>query len=313
MNTALSAKRVFLFLLLLLAGVSLAHAQATRTWVSGVGDDANPCSRTAPCKTFAGAISKTATGGIINALDPGGFGAVTITKSITLESNGELASILASGVNGIIVNATANDTVVLRGISIDGAGTTLGTNGVRFLNGAKLVIEHCTIQNFSGNGVDFQPSGNAKLVMNETTVNNITGSAVFVKGGAASTSSSVTAALDKVKLLQSGFGLQVNKGVASIKDSTVSGNTSVGVKALGPTAPDIARISVDDSLISDNPGTGINAQGTQGKVFVSRSTLTANGTGISGLLSGTTTSFGNNRIFGNISSDGSPTSTTNEQ
>ena len=67
---------------------SLAHAQATRTWVSGVGDDANPCSRTAPCKTFAGAISKTAAGGEINVLDPGGFGAVTITKSITISSRG---------------------------------------------------------------------------------------------------------------------------------------------------------------------------------------------------------------------------------
>jgi hypothetical protein len=62
-----------------------AQAQATRTWVSGVGDDANPCSRTAPCKTFAGAISKTAPGGEIDALDPGGFGALTITKSITID------------------------------------------------------------------------------------------------------------------------------------------------------------------------------------------------------------------------------------
>ncbi|MCU0340213.1 MAG: hypothetical protein MUE30_10020, partial [Spirosomaceae bacterium] len=74
-------------------------------WVSGVGDDANPCSRTAPCKTFAGAISKTAAGGEISVLDPGGFGAVTITKSITLNGDGTLAGILASGTNGIVINA----------------------------------------------------------------------------------------------------------------------------------------------------------------------------------------------------------------
>src|SRR5262245_11041461 len=77
-----------------------AFAQATRTWVSGVGDDANPCSRTAPCKTFAGAISKTVSGGIINCIDPGGFGAVTITKSITIDCQGTFAGILASGTNG---------------------------------------------------------------------------------------------------------------------------------------------------------------------------------------------------------------------
>src|SRR5437667_8106981 len=80
-----------------------AHAQATRTWVSGVGDDVNPCSRTAPCKTFAGAISKTAAFGEINCLDPGGFGAVTITKSIMIDCTGTLGSVLSSGVKGISV------------------------------------------------------------------------------------------------------------------------------------------------------------------------------------------------------------------
>src|SRR2546427_5716848 len=94
------------------AFASLAQAQATRTWVCGVGDDVNPCSRTAPCKTFAGAISKTAAGGEIDVLDPGGFGTVTITKSITIDgSGGGFASILASGTNGINVNAATTDVV----------------------------------------------------------------------------------------------------------------------------------------------------------------------------------------------------------
>src|SRR5688572_27930911 len=91
-----------------------AQAQATRTWVSGVGDDVNPCSRTAPCKTFAGAISKTAAGGEINCLDPGGFGAVTITKSITISCPYTEGGTLAAG-NGITVNAGANDVIILRG------------------------------------------------------------------------------------------------------------------------------------------------------------------------------------------------------
>src|SRR3954466_8101889 len=112
-----------------------ASAQATRTWVSGVGDDVNPCSRTAPCKTFAGAISKTATGGEINCLDPGGFGTVTITKSITIDCTGTFGSILASGFNGVNVNDSATGSpgtivVHLRGLSINGAGT--GLIGINF-------------------------------------------------------------------------------------------------------------------------------------------------------------------------------------
>src|SRR5580700_7005573 len=109
-----------------------AQAQATRTWVSGVGDDANPCSRTAPCKTFAGAISKTAPGGEIDALDPGGFGALTITKSITIDGGGgQVASILVSGTNGINVAAGATDVVTLRNIQLQG----LGPSGNAGLNG----------------------------------------------------------------------------------------------------------------------------------------------------------------------------------
>src|SRR5215470_15285876 len=141
----------------LLMAVQPAAAQATRTWVSGVGDDANPCSRTAPCKTFAGAISKTAAGGEINALDPGGFGAVTITKSITIDGGGgQIASTLVAGTNGIIINAGATDTVTLRNIAIDGiAGApSPGLNGVRLLAGAALHIEHCTIFGFSQIGID---------------------------------------------------------------------------------------------------------------------------------------------------------------
>src|SRR5205085_9038707 len=117
--------------------VATASTQATRTWVSGVGDDANPCSRTAPCKTFAGAISKTAPAGEINVLDPGGFGAVTITKSITISSTFE-AGVLVSGTNGIIVSAGPNDQVVLEGLDIEGLGT--GLDGVKILSAGSVYV-----------------------------------------------------------------------------------------------------------------------------------------------------------------------------
>src|SRR5437879_2834727 len=131
-------------------------AQATRTWVSGVGDDANPCSRTAPCKTFAGAISKTAAGGEINVLDPGGFGAVTITKSITIKANGELAGVLVSGTNGIVVAAGANDRVTLVGLDIDGLGNSLC--GVDVLSAGEVNVVNDEIYEFT-DGVCVLPAG----------------------------------------------------------------------------------------------------------------------------------------------------------
>src|SRR5215510_14384379 len=123
MNKIRFTINTFALALFILACASLAQAQATRTWVSGVGDDVNPCSRTAPCKTFAGAISKTAEGGEISVLDPGGYGAVTINKSITIDggTGAGWASVLASGTNGIIVNVTSNSVtavVILRNITI---------------------------------------------------------------------------------------------------------------------------------------------------------------------------------------------------
>src|SRR3954468_24277294 len=140
MNWFRQTVRSLSILALTLASTSLAQAQATRTWVSGVGDDANPGSRTAPCKTFAGAISKTAPGGEINAIDPGGFGTLTITKAVTIDGNGTVASVLAAQTVGITINATgANDVVTLRNLSINGAGS--GTVGIRIIAAKAVHIE----------------------------------------------------------------------------------------------------------------------------------------------------------------------------
>jgi hypothetical protein len=149
-----------------------AHAQATRTWVSGVGDDANPCSRTAPCKTFAGAMPKTAAGGEINALDPGGFGAVTITKSISIISEIE-AGVAASGTTGIIVNVADTDKVLIQGLDIDGLGT--GVNGIQIIGGGKTTILKCSIRNFTGNGINLVGTANARAVIDDTVLLNNAG------------------------------------------------------------------------------------------------------------------------------------------
>jgi hypothetical protein len=146
-----------------------AHAQATRTWVSGVGDDANPCSRTAPCKTFAGAISKTAAQGEINVIDPGGFGAVTITKSITISSIGVEGGVLVSGTNGIVVAAGPSDVVMLEGLDIEGLGT--GLDGVRVNSGLKVYVKNSKIHHFLNNGINmFSSTSGAQLYVKDTFI-----------------------------------------------------------------------------------------------------------------------------------------------
>jgi hypothetical protein len=143
-----------------------ANAQATRTWVSGVGDDVNPCSRTAPCKTFAGAISKTAEGGEINPLDPAGYGTVTITKAMTIDggTGSGWGSILATGApNGINVNITTgthvNDAIViLRNLTINGtlqapSAGGVATNGINHIKCAQLNVENCVFENLFGRGI----------------------------------------------------------------------------------------------------------------------------------------------------------------
>src|SRR5882672_5000986 len=129
-----------------------AHAQATRTWVSGVGDDANPCSRTAPCQTFAGAISKTAAGGEINCLDPGGFGAVTIIKTITIDCRDVYGSVLVTGSDGIVING-AGAIVKLRNLNINGLKDTgaASMNGISILAASSVFIENVVIMGISQN------------------------------------------------------------------------------------------------------------------------------------------------------------------
>src|SRR3954449_10380959 len=134
---------------------SAAFGQATRTWVSGVGDDANPCSRTAPCKTFPGAMSKTAAKGEINVLDPGGFGAVTINKSITIRADGVTAGGLTKVSKAINVNAGVNDKVKLIGLDINGLGTAL--NGIRITQAKTVIIKNSDIYEFARNGISVEP------------------------------------------------------------------------------------------------------------------------------------------------------------
>jgi Right handed beta helix region len=198
---------VFATILSVVLSAVSAQAQATRTWVSGVGDDANPCSRTAPCKTFAGAISKTAPNGEINVLDPGGFGGVTITKSITISSEGFEAGVLVSGTNGIIVNAAATDEITLKGLDIEGLGS--GLNGVNILSASKVHIIKCSIHNFTQSGVNLAgPTGARVVVQNSIITSNLIGVTIAGASGAANTGLVLNTTIDN----NTGSSIQVGAG-----------------------------------------------------------------------------------------------------
>src|SRR5438477_4456828 len=245
-------------------GAGAAQAQATRTWVSGVGEDANPCSRTAPCKTFAGAISKTAAGGEINCLDPGGFGGVTITKALTIACEGVTAGVLVSGTNAIVVSAGASDNVTLRGLDINGFGT--GLNGIRFLAGKALIVDNCQIYEFTTNGIDVALGATgSSLTVKDTRINNLGGVGIR----AATTVGGVSASVDHVNISR------VTTGV----ESATGGNTSVsnsimfaGSNGALASANGAVMTVVNSVMSSNNVGANASVSGATIALICSRTT-----------------------------------------
>jgi hypothetical protein len=274
-----------------------ANAQATRTWVSGVGDDANPCSRTAPCKTFAGAISKTAVAGEINCLDPGGFGAVTVTKSLTISCEAGTAGVLVSGTNGIVFSGAATDYLFLKGLDIEGLGT--GINGILFNSGGFLHVEDCVIRHFTGSGILVQASTAVGLEVNRTTVfgngNGSTGAGIRVFPGVGG---SAKANINRVVADHntSGFSADANNGGINltIDSSSAFGNTLAGLSGVASSATTSANLMIMRSTFAFN-ATGIQNTGGLTTIRVGQSEITGNGTGVSG----TVNSYQNNQLDGN--------------
>jgi hypothetical protein len=301
-----------LFASALLVGISGPALAQTRTWVSGVGDDLNPCSRTAPCKTFAGAISKTAANGEISVLDPGGFGAVTITKSITINGTGTLASILAAGTNGVNVNDSASGNpntivVLLRDISINGADT--GLNGVSFTSGKTVMIDHCWIYGFNGSaaarGINVNLSNNGNLkVINGSVIENIKEDGIHMTTSAGI----LVAVVDNASIMD--IGQDGVEAVSNVRADLIRSNVSViGVNGV-LTSGSNSQINLDDDLIAHCNTTGIKASAGC-SIRVSDSAIANNNTGLNA-NSGTIDSFQGNSLIGNPVS-GAFSSTTNKQ
>lgn len=278
------------FLLPLMASTP-ASAQATRTWVSGVGDDANPCNRTAPCKTFAGAISKTAAKGEINCLDPAGFGALTIIKAVTISCQIGTAGVLVAGTNGIVVAAAASDVVVLKGLDFVGSNT--GLAGIKFQSGAALHVEDCIISGFTGFGIAIVPTNAATFSITRTTLMNNAGGGIQVRPSSGFTSG----VIEKSNISRNGTGISVDGAgggsgqAVSIRDTMITGNINSGVNANSAV---VSNTVIMESTISNNL-TGLVAASSS-VVRVGSSVIAGNSTAASGA---NVLTYGTNELNGN--------------
>jgi hypothetical protein len=298
-------------------GTTPVHAQATRTWVSGVGDDANPCSRTAPCKTFAGAFSRTAVAGEINCIDSGGFGAVTITRALTISCEGVIAGVLVSGTNGVIVNASGS-VVVLKGLDIQGVGT--GLAGINIVAAAAVQVHNCIVHAFNagaGNGVGIRvaPTAATKVDVTNTIISNngsaSTGGGILIRPTGAGT---VIGVLSQVKILDNnGSGLVVDGSASTgtltevvLRDSIVAGNTVTGVSVTSA-AGRTTRIAIDRTTVVGS-STGISSSGSGADITIGLSMVSANTTGLSFTAPAELRSYQTNQFRGNIVTNGAPSS-----
>jgi hypothetical protein len=301
-------KRLFFMVLglglLFCAMTSAAQAQSTRTWVSGTGDDANPCSRTSPCKTFPGAYSKTATGGEIDVLDPGGFGTITISHAITIDGGGgSMASILGSGTPGITISAGSTDDITLRNLTLTGLldYTSPGTTGIVFNSGRQLSVIHCVIEHWSQYGIFMNTTTATKMSIWNSEVNHTGLAGVYSSSSGSSNSVSFTNSF----VTNSATGLQAHNNVSfEIAYSTVANNiTGDGVLADGTSS---SNVTVESSTVTEN-NIGVHAV-NNGTIRIGHNSITFNNTGmLSAPPNATVKSWMDNRVTGN-GVNGSPDS-----
>ncbi|HYP01736.1 MAG TPA: right-handed parallel beta-helix repeat-containing protein [Pyrinomonadaceae bacterium] len=281
---------------------AMAQAQATRTWVSGVGDDVNPCSRTAPCKTFAGAISKTAKDGEISTLDPGGFGTLTITKSITVNGGGGgqgYGSVLSAlAPQGFLINITdVNDvrkSVKLNWLDINGASS--GTDGIRFIAGSSLVVENTNIDGLTGDGIEIAAgaAGTVEVFIRNVSVRNSVGTGMKMT----STGATLNVSVENSQFANCGTGVESQGGTLNISNSVVSGSATNGINVSGGSI-----VNAIGNSVTSNGTNGFNCAAPS-TIRIGANNVFRNGTGLGG--GGTYESFGNNHILGNTSDGVTP-------
>jgi hypothetical protein len=296
-------------------------ASLTRTFVSAIGSDSNPCTITQPCATFAHAYSLTAASGIIAALDPGKYGPLTITGAITINGNGWAAITAPAGGNGITINAGGSNDVALIGLDIDGAGA--GYDGIVLNSARSLTVTNCTLQNFvesgsntyTGNGIVMLPTtGTLAFTITNTTASNNGYAGILFHPPSGSPNANgvidhVVADANQVGISVEPFLATGGSIVVTVADSIASNNSASGIFAGLGTAT--LKVSIDNVTLSGNGSTGIAAV-TPANVLLGRSVITGNFVGVQNSTSPNTFyTFKNNVIFGN-GSDGAGSLNTNQ-
>jgi hypothetical protein len=267
-----------------------------RTYVSGSGRDSTSCTATSPCKNLQTALNHTLAGGEIIVLDSANYGAVTITKSLSITSDGAVAGMLATRGAAITINAGANDVINLRGLDIDGGYS--GTVGIQFNSGRSLNIQKATIRGFTNAGISFTPNGASALFVSDTVINGNKNTGILVSAGGAV---AVNGVLNRISASRNGVGILANGSSAKLTIAdTVSGNNTYGVGA------NSAAVIIRNSTLSNNT-VGVAAD-QSATVRIGQSTVTANATGWISTNGGQVLSYGNNNVSGNTS-DGTLSST----
>jgi hypothetical protein len=264
--------------------IAPAYAQATRSWVSGVGNDGNTCTRTSPCLTFARALTQTVAGGEIDCLDSGGFGTVNIGKSVTINCEGAIGGVQAGGgAVGINVNVTQSDVVYLRGLDIQ--GTTNGASGISVVQAGVLHVEHCLIHNFhfgAASGIVVAATGQSRLFVSDSFITD-NGNGILIRPTG---SGIVNGVVKQVHLETNGVGLGVDgtastgKVTLSLVDSVAAGNGSgnLGVAVVTNAAKAIANVMINRASLSGSL-VGLRATGPKATVRIGNSDISGNATG----------------------------------
>lgn len=297
-----SFKLAFALMLVVLALPASASAQATRTWVSGVGDDANPCSRTAPCKTLAGAMSKTAAGGQISGIDGGGFGAVTINKSLTIDLRGVWeGGVLTNVSNGITINAGVNDRVRLLGLNINGLNSNF--HGIRILQARSVKIMDNRIFNFNRNGISVENANSLiKVVIARNEIVDNGGNGVLVAPQAAN---AARVTVRKNDIDDNGCGVT---GTRFGPDPAFNYNNNCGTNVGGAGTATVGLHTFRNGL-TENTNIGLLSNGSTVRNRFGNNEIVGSNTGIQSLNAGELISLRGNAIVGNHISNGAPTST----
>jgi hypothetical protein len=287
-----------------------ASALSTRTFVSATGADSGACTRAAPCRMLSYAHTQTSPGGEIDILDTAGYGALTITKSISIVNPGGVeAGILASaGGNAITIAAGTNDVISLRGLTLEGAGS--GAVGIKLTSGGHVTILDSVVRGFTSEGINISPSSLSTTFHIANTL--VSHNSVYGIKIAPSGTGTVDGSMDHIATNRNGdTGIHVSGALTtgvlmnvSITNSVISGNGSVGVKCDSAASHATTQVIVINSSVTHN-GIGVITTGpanVPAAMWVGSSSVSFNGTGFNNVTGSTERllSYGNNVVAGNV-------------